>query len=183
MRAQVLGLALAFCGVCQAQQTQAPPTAEAMTLLRKIYLATERLSYSGTFVYQQGERSETSRIDRVSSPGGDIERLEVLDGMPREMIRSRDMVRCYIPESQTVKVEKRIDQRAFTGMLPEQIAQQARTAAVLDDFRGRATAVHVEDVRPDLLGHLRTHRHPFRLAAEYLHRERTFFLVKTHLPL
>jgi sigma-E factor negative regulatory protein RseB len=123
---RALGFALAFCGVCQAQ-TPAQAPADAMALLRKIYLATEKLSYSGTFVYQQGDRTETSRIDRVSGPGGDIERLEVLDGMPREIVRTRDTVRCYIPESQTVKVERRIDQRAFPGMLPEQISDLTRS--------------------------------------------------------
>ena len=136
---RALGLAFAFCGVCQAQ-TQAPAPAapaEAMSLLRKIYQATEKLSYSGTFMYQQGERTETSRIDRVTGPGGDIERLEVLDGMPREIVRTRDTVRCYLPESQTVKVERRIDQRAFPGMLPEQISDLARNYTVTRGERVR----------------------------------------------
>jgi sigma-E factor negative regulatory protein RseB len=126
---RALGFALAFAGVCHAQ-TPAPAPADALALLRKIYQATEKLSYSGTFVYQQGERTETSRIDRVSGPGGDIERLEVLDGMPREIVRTRDTVRCYIPESQTVKVERRIDQRAFPGMLPEQVTDLARNYTI-----------------------------------------------------
>jgi sigma-E factor negative regulatory protein RseB len=133
---RALGLALAFCGVCQAQ-TPAQAPADALALLRKIYQATEKLSYSGTFVYQQGDRTETSRIDRVSGPGGDIERLEVLDGMPREIVRTRDTVRCYIPESQTVKVERRIDQRAFPGMLPEQVSDLARNYRITRGERQR----------------------------------------------
>jgi sigma-E factor negative regulatory protein RseB len=126
---RALGIALAFAGVCHAQ-TPAQAPADALALLRKIYQATEKLSYSGTFVYQQGDRTETSRIDRVAGPGGDIERLEVLDGMPREIVRTRDTVRCYIPESQTVKVERRIDQRAFPGMLPEQVSELARNYTI-----------------------------------------------------
>jgi len=120
---RALGIALAFCGGLA--QAQTPP--DGMALLRKIYQATEKLSYSGTFVYQQGDRTETSRITRVTGPGGDVERVEVLDGMPREIIRTRDTVRCYMPESQTVKVERRVDQRAFPGMLPEQISDLARS--------------------------------------------------------
>ena len=121
-----LGIALVFCGsLCEAQSP--PPLApDGMSLLRRIYQATEKLSYSGTFVYQQGERTETSRITRVTGPGGDIERVEVLDGMPREIVRTRGIVRCYFPESQTVKVERRVDQRAFPGMLPAQISELAR---------------------------------------------------------
>jgi sigma-E factor negative regulatory protein RseB len=146
---RALGLALAFCGVCQAQapaQAVPPATAEAMALLRKIYQATERLSYSGTFVYQQGERSETSRIDRVTGPGGDVERLEVLDGMPREIVRTRDTVRCYLPESHIVKVERRIDQRAFPGMLPEQISDLARNYEITRGERVRIAGYDCEAV-------------------------------------
>jgi sigma-E factor negative regulatory protein RseB len=116
------GLALTvWSGLCAAQG--AP---DGMALLRRIYQATEKLSYSGTFVYQQGDRTETSRITRIGGPGGDIERVEVLDGMPREIIRTRDTVRCYLPESQTVKVERRIDERAFPGVLPERVSELAR---------------------------------------------------------
>ena len=117
-----------------------------MGLLRKIYQATEKLSYSGTFVYQQGERTETSRIDRVSGPGGDVERLEVLDGMPREIVRTRDMVRCYIPENQIVKVERRIDQRAFPGMLPEQISDLARNYTITKGEKVRIAGFDCEAV-------------------------------------
>jgi sigma-E factor negative regulatory protein RseB len=122
------GLALLCWGSLGLAQPAVAPAgpAEAMALLRKIYQATERLSYTGTFVYQQGERTETSRITRLAGPGGDIERVEVLDGMPREIVRTRDTVRCYIPETQTVKVERRLDQRAFPGMLPERLSELAR---------------------------------------------------------
>lgn len=115
----------------QAPQSPAPSPADAMSLLRRIYQATEKLSYTGTFVYQQGDRSETSRISRVTGgPGGDVERVEVLDGMPREIVRTRDTVRCYLPDSQTVKVERRTDPRAFPGMLPEQISELARSYSI-----------------------------------------------------
>ena len=125
---RALGIALLVCsGLAQAQAQTSP---EAMALLRRIYQATEKLSYSGIFVYQQGERAETSRITRVTGPGGDVERVEMLDGMPREIVRTRDTVRCYLPESQTVKVERRTDQRAFPAMLPERITDLARNYTI-----------------------------------------------------
>lgn len=123
-----LGFALLVC--CGLAQAQAQTSAEAMTLLRRIYQATEKLSYTGTFVYQQGERTETSRIMRLAGPGGGVERVEVLDGMPREIVRTRDTVRCYLPESRTVKVERRTDPRAFPAMLPEQITDLARSYTI-----------------------------------------------------
>jgi sigma-E factor negative regulatory protein RseB len=144
---RALGFALAFCGAWEVlAQAPAQAPADAMALLRRIYQATEKLSYSGTFVYQQGERSETSRIDRIAGPGGDVERLEVLDGMPREIVRTRDTVRCYLPESQTVKVERRLDQRAFPGMLPEQISELARNYSISRGERVRIAGYDCEAV-------------------------------------
>jgi sigma-E factor negative regulatory protein RseB len=137
---RALGIALVVCGGFAQAQGQEQTSPDAIGLLRRIYQATEKLSYAGTFVYQQGERSETSRITRVTGPGpdGDVERVEVLDGMPREIVRTRDTVRCYLPESHTVKVERRTDQRAFPAMLPEQITDLARSYAIT---RGEPTRI------------------------------------------
>lgn len=95
--------------------------AEALAWLRRIHDATRKLSYSGTFLYQQGERMETSRIARLVTQGGAIERLEVVDGAPREVIRTKDGVRCYLPDSQTIKVDRSADRRSFPSVLPDHI--------------------------------------------------------------
>jgi sigma-E factor negative regulatory protein RseB len=158
------GLALAFCsGLCAAQPQPQPQTADGMALLRRIYQATEKLSYTGTFVYQQGERTETSRITRSTGPGGDIERLEVLDGMPREIVRTRDTVRCYLPESQTVKVERRIDQRAFPGVLPAQIADLAQNYTIT---RGESRRVAGHDCEAVILTPRDELRYGYKLWAD-----------------
>ena len=98
---------------------------ESLAWLRKIHDATQKLSYTGTFVYQNGGRNETSRITRFVEAAGDIEKLEVLDGVPREIVRTRDTVRCYLPGSQLVKVDRRTE-RGFPALLPEQINALAR---------------------------------------------------------
>jgi sigma-E factor negative regulatory protein RseB len=103
-------------------QAQSPET---LTWLRKIHEATQRLSYSGTFVYQNGGRSETSRITRFVDPSGDIEKLEVMDGVPREIVRTKDTVRCYLPDSRVVKVDRRAE-RSFPALVPERITALAR---------------------------------------------------------
>jgi sigma-E factor negative regulatory protein RseB len=103
-------------------QAQSPET---LSWLRKINEATQRLSYSGTFVYQNGGRSETSRITRYVDPAGDIEKLEVMDGVPREIVRTKDTVRCYLPDSRVVKVDRRTE-RGFPALLPERITALAR---------------------------------------------------------
>ena len=116
---RVFGAVLAFAATVA--QAQSPET---LSGLRKIHEATERLSYSGTFVYQNGGRTETSRITRYVDPAGDIERLEVMDGVPREIVRTKDAVRCYLPDSRVVKVDRRTE-RAFPALVPERISALA----------------------------------------------------------
>ena len=111
-------VAAAWAGIAQAQQTTPD---DAVHWLSKIYQATQNLSYSGTFVYQQGNHSETSRIVRRVAPQGSVEKLEALDGAPREVLRTEDEVKCYLPGRRTVKIDRRGDRRAFPALLPAQI--------------------------------------------------------------
>lgn len=93
----------------------------ALQWLQRIYSASEKLSYAGTFVYQQGQRVETSRIVHVIDSSGPRERLEALDGVPREIVRSGDEVVCYLPASMTVKIDKQPGRRPFPAILSEQL--------------------------------------------------------------
>jgi sigma-E factor negative regulatory protein RseB len=117
---RVFGAALTLA-TCVAQ-AQSPET---LSWLRKINEATQRLSYNGTFVYQNGGHSETSRITRFVDRTGDIEKLEVMDGVPREIVRTKDTVRCYLPDSRVVKIDRRTE-RSFPALLPERITAFAR---------------------------------------------------------
>jgi sigma-E factor negative regulatory protein RseB len=113
--------ALLLCALATAAHAQSP---ESLAWLKKIQEATRNFSYSGTFVYQQGKQSETSRITRLAS--ADVEKLEVLDGLPRELVRTKDTVRCYLPQAKVVKVEQRTADRTFPALLPERITALAR---------------------------------------------------------
>jgi sigma-E factor negative regulatory protein RseB len=129
-----------------AAQAQSP---EALGWLRRIHDATHKLSYSGTFVYQNGVRSETSRITRYVDARGEVERLEVLDGMPREIVRTQDTVRCYLPEARVVKEEKRVDRRSergFPALLPERIHALARNYEITLGEAGRVADMDCQAV-------------------------------------
>ncbi len=91
---------------------------DALSWLQRIHGATQKLSYTGTFVYRSGDQAETMRIIRVAGPHGALERLETLEGQPREILRSGDEVRCYLPGSMTVKVDRQTDQKVFPALLP-----------------------------------------------------------------
>jgi sigma-E factor negative regulatory protein RseB len=166
-------------GVCLALAFGAPALAQvpedAFALLRRIYQATEKLSYTGTFVTQQGDRVESSRITRYAGPGGEIEKIEVLDGTPREVVRTRDTIKCYLPESRTVKVEKRVDPRAFPALLPETFADLLRNYAV---SRGEAARIAGYDCESVVLTPRDELRYGYQLWADtatgMLLRARTF---------
>lgn len=81
---------------------------EAQALLEKMAEASQKVNYSGTFIFQHGGKVETSRIAHFVNPaGGVLERLETLDGPAREVIRSNDQVTCYLPGSKVVLIDPR----------------------------------------------------------------------------
>lgn len=84
---------------------QAP--AEALQWLQRVAEAAQKLDYIGVFVYQSGKQSETSRITHFVDGATEHERIEVLDGSPREVVRVNDEVKCYLPESRLLIVERR----------------------------------------------------------------------------
>lgn len=103
-------------------QAQAQSQQDAAAWLKRIYQASQKLSYSGTFVYRQGDRSESSRITRVVDARTDTEKLEALDGVRREIVRNGDEVRCYLPDIKVVKVDRRSKHPTFPALLPAQNA-------------------------------------------------------------
>lgn len=105
-------------GLCFMPPLAAQAQGDAMQWLQRASQAAQKLSYSGTFVYQSGGIAETSRITHLVDAAGEAERLEVLDGSPREVVRINDEVKCYLPENRTVIVERRPARRGFPALLP-----------------------------------------------------------------
>lgn len=115
--ALLLGLSIA--APAAAEPGESP---DGLAWLKKMASASRQLNYTGTFVYRSSRQSETSRIAHfVNNAGGEFERLETLDGPPREVIRTNDQVTCYLPASKTVIVEKRSPRRFPAALLPEQL--------------------------------------------------------------
>lgn len=91
---------------------------DALQLLQRAAKAAASLTYSGTFVFQSEGHMEASRITHLSEGGRELERIEVLDGSPREVIRENNEVKCFLPESRLLVLERRNVQRAFPAVLP-----------------------------------------------------------------
>jgi sigma-E factor negative regulatory protein RseB len=114
-------LLLFAAGAAHAQAAPTPgsvpvPDAEARALLARIQDAAAKLDYAGIFTYQQGETIQSSHVVHVVDGSGERERIEVLDGQPREYLRHNDEIQCLVPERKTVLIEhKRAEQ--FPGLL------------------------------------------------------------------
>jgi sigma-E factor negative regulatory protein RseB len=121
MKASSAALLLLACtaGGASAEATTA---AEAMRLLHQMATAARELNYSGTFVYKHGGQIETSRLWHMTDASGDYERLETLDGPPREIVRANGEVTCFYPGQKTAKVEQWTPARRFPGVVSEQLA-------------------------------------------------------------
>ena len=127
--------------------------------LDRIVIAAHKLNYSGTFVFQNGAQAETSRITHVVDQGKEYERIEVLDGSPREVVRVNGEVRCYLPESQTLIIEKASSQRSFPALLPATLGGLSDYYVIrkgpLGRVAGRVSQAIVLEPKDDLrYGHL-----------------------------
>jgi sigma-E factor negative regulatory protein RseB len=78
-----------------------------LALLQKIQAAAGELDYSGVFISQQGGSMQSSRIVHIVDGTGERERIEALDGEPREFLRHNDAVQCLIPQKKLVVMERR----------------------------------------------------------------------------
>lgn len=112
---------LAFGGVLAAP-AYGDQHGDALAWLQKMASAAQKLNYTGTFTYQSGGNSETSRITHLVDAAGEQEKLEVLDGSPREVVRSNDEVKCFLPDDKLVIVEKRGRYKTFPALLPASVS-------------------------------------------------------------
>ncbi|MFN7085537.1 MAG: MucB/RseB C-terminal domain-containing protein [Burkholderiales bacterium] len=125
----VLGLSAAGIAVADASEPQ-----DGLALLKKMANASRQLNYSGIFVYQHGQYSETSKIVHyVNAAGGEFEKLEVLDGSAREVVRSNDQLTYYLPKTKTVIIEQR-NARQLPVPLPEPMT------GIIENYAVRKTA-------------------------------------------
>lgn len=93
-----------------------------MSWLQKTASAAHRLNYDGTFIYQRGGRTETSRIVHLADEAGEHEKLESLDGPYSETIRHNDEIVSYFSENKSVIATRRKPGKSFPALLPKQFS-------------------------------------------------------------
>lgn len=132
-------------------QARPEQVADGGAWLARIQAAAQHTNYAGTFIYQQGSKVRSSRITHLADASGEHEKLEVLDGQPREFIRHNEDVRCYVPDSRVILYEKRAKSDNFPAVLtavPIEIDQHYHfVRAGTERIAGRSAEVARLDAR------------------------------------
>jgi sigma-E factor negative regulatory protein RseB len=107
---------LAFAAQAQSRVIEAEER-EALRWLRQVPPAAQTLNYSGTFVYQQGSHVRASRITHVVQEKSELEKLEALDGPPREYVRRNEEIVYYALDEKTMLIVQRATPAGFPAFL------------------------------------------------------------------
>lgn len=87
--------------------------------LMKMSDAAQQLNYRGHFVYQHKGQMEAMEIIHRAGSSGASERLLSLNGSPREIIRNKDAVWCYLPDEKSIVVSHRKQtEKNFPALIP-----------------------------------------------------------------
>lgn len=136
---------------------------EAQRLLHKMQNAAQKVDFSGILVYQQGSQVRTSRITHLRDGKNDIEKLEILDGTPREYLRKNDEIVCYLPDVHTLLIEKKIAHDVFPAIFAANPAEIAQFYVIKRGQTQRIAGHETQEVDLEPRDNL---RYGYRLAAE-----------------
>ena len=92
----------------------------ALEWLNRAAAAAKQLNYSGVYVYHQGEHVEVLRVLHRTDASGEQEKVEVMDGSPRQFLRINNDVYCHLPDGKHVRLERNAARRFFPALLPAQ---------------------------------------------------------------
>ncbi len=88
-----------------------------LSLLQQMARAAHEQGYQGTFVTQRGGDMQASHVIHAKIDGDEETRVNVLDGQPHEIIRVRQMTRCYYPMQRKVRVESDYRRQLFPALI------------------------------------------------------------------
>ncbi len=94
----------------------------ALDWLNRAADAAKQQNYSGVYVYHHGEHIEVMRVLHRADAQGEQEKVEVLDGTPRQFLRINNDVYCHMPDGRHVRLERNAPRRFFPALLPDRPA-------------------------------------------------------------
>lgn len=146
-----------------AQNDGAVDKREAQAWLKRIQSAARNLNYAGVFVYQQANQVRTSRITHIVDGRNEIEKIEILDGRPREYIRKNEEITYYLPEVKVLQVERQVTQDIFPSILAANPAELAEHYHIRREEIGRVAGFECQAILLEPKDNL---RYGYRLWAE-----------------
>ncbi len=147
---------------------------DAQDWLARMNEALTTRNYDGTFMHIREGRVESLRIIHRVENGEVRERLVSLDGSGREFVRNGAELTCYLPDQQTVLVERRPQDGPLLGNLPR---FDASTAAFYDVRSGERLRLMGRDARLVSVTPRDEYRYGYRLWID----EKTAMPLKTQL--
>lgn len=94
----------------------------ALEWLNRAAVAAKQQNYSGVYVYHHGEHVKVIRVLHRTDANGELEKVEVMDDMPRQFLRINNDVYCHLPDGKHVRLERNAPRRFFPALLPTQPA-------------------------------------------------------------
>lgn len=119
------GLVLAF-------GSMAAVAGEPGEVLGRAAQAARELSYQGVIVYQTQDRQETMRVVHRFQDGVEMERVQVLTGAPREILKRDDKVICVLSKDRRLSSDAPTPKGLFPTLTPQHLAQLAKVYAFED---------------------------------------------------
>ncbi len=114
-----------FLFLCAGGAAGAPSSGkeEARAWLEKMSRAVREYSYDGVFVYLRGSRMQSVRVIHSVEDGKERERLVLLTGLQREVLRDDDKITYIVPRNRSLVLERRRGdpQAGFPVVSPHQI--------------------------------------------------------------
>ncbi|MFA7243100.1 MAG: MucB/RseB C-terminal domain-containing protein [Sulfuricellaceae bacterium] len=167
-KALLVSLAFVLFGAASAQAQPntsmgASQDASAVAWLHRIAGAAREQNYTGTYIYQHGNRVEVFKITHLHDNRGEHEKLEVLDDTPREIVRHNDEVLCFEGDARSAIVEKRKFRNAFPELLPNQVDALLDNYSVKMGGVGRVTGISCRNIMLEPKDNL---RYRYKLCAD-----------------
>ncbi len=86
--------------------------------LNRAAASAKQLNYGGVYVYHHGEHIEVLRVSHRIDASGEKEKIEALDGTPRQFLRINNDVYCHLPDGKNVRLERNPSRHFFPALLP-----------------------------------------------------------------
>lgn len=95
---------------------EAVSAADARLWLQRVHQAATQRSYQGTLVVTSGGSISSSRVTHVCEGPNAYERVDVLDGQPRKVLRHNDQVLTLWPQTRTARLDQRDPIQPFPAL-------------------------------------------------------------------